>query len=360
MSADGLVPQKVEAILNPGRMLADGVPYPDFEAARNLQEVSQWFPFWSDLAERYESLGEEAIAAGNVVSGGEWLWLASLSWHYGQLMWFHEPELREHGQRKKADLYRRAAPHLVQPAERIEVDFEGTVIAGYLRLPRGSGPHPCVVLIGGLESTKEESYLFEGLCHRRGLATFAFDGPGQGEMFFDVKLTADFHRYTTAVVDAMADRVEVDAERIGILGRSLGGYYAMQSAAIDKRLKACVAWGGFADMSDFDGMPPPTRAGFVYVSGFDDMDEGRDYLQRTFNLAEVIGDLACPSLLVQGFHDPIFPPHQTELLRVGLAGNAAAEIQVEQAGDHCCHNMGPVIRPRMADWLADKLKARGH
>ena len=356
MSADDLVPEKVEAILNPGRMLSDGIPYPDFAAARALGDLSEWLPFWAETAERYEALGMEALEAGDRVSGGEWLWHSSLSWHYGQLMWFHEPERREHGQHKKVELYKRAAPHLVAPAERLEIAFESTIIPGYLRLPAGPGPHPCAVLIGGLESTKEESYHFEALCHRRGLATFAFDGPGQGEMYFDVKLCADFHRYTSAVLDAICVRPEVDSDRIGVLGRSLGGYYAMQSAALDKRLKSCVAWGGFSDMSDFDGMPPHTRGGFVYVSGFDDLDEGRAYLQETFDLSLVIGDLTCPTLLLQGVHDPIFPPHQTELLQAGLAHNDLAEIVVEPDGDHCCHNMGPVVRPRMADYLTRTLR----
>ena len=354
-SAD-LVPEKVEAILNPGRMLADGVPYPDYAAARALDDLAGWLPFWADTADRYEDLGDAAIESGNFVSGGEWLWLASLSWHYGQLMWFHEPERREHGQRRKVELYRRAAPFLDAATVRIEIPFESSIIPGYLRLPTGPGPHPCAILIGGLESTKEESYRFEELCHRRGLATFAFDGPGQGEMFFDVKLVADFNRYCSAVIDTLISRAEIDNARLGILGRSLGGYYAMQSAATDPRLKACVSWGGFSDMSDFDGMPPHTRAGFVYVSGFDDLDEGRAYLQETFDLGAFIQSLTCPTLLVQGFNDPIFPPHQTELLRAGLAGNPKAEIQVEPDGDHCCHNMGPVVRRQMADWLTRQLR----
>ena len=109
-------------------------------------------------------------------------------------------------------------------------------------------------------------------------------------------------------------------------------------------------------MSDFDGMPPHTRAGFVYVSGFEDLDEGRAYLQETFDLSQTIGDLSCPTLLIQGFHDQIFPPNQTELLRAGLADNPLAEIMVEPDGDHCCHNMGPVVRPRMADYLARNLR----
>ena len=95
-------------------------------------------------------------------------------------MWFHEPERREHGQHKKVEMYNLAAPHLVASAERVEIAFESTTIPGFLRLPAGPGPHPCAVLIGGLESTKEESYHFEALCHRRGLAPSRSTVPVRG------------------------------------------------------------------------------------------------------------------------------------------------------------------------------------
>ena len=112
------------------------------------------------------------------------------------------------GQRRKVELFDRAAPHLSPAGERVEIAFEGATIPGYLRLPAaaGDGPFPCCVLIGGLESTKEESHLFENLCLERGIATFAFDGPGQGEMFFEVKLGPDFERYSSAVLDHLVER----------------------------------------------------------------------------------------------------------------------------------------------------------
>jgi 2,6-dihydroxypseudooxynicotine hydrolase len=348
--------RKVEAILNPGRMLADGIPYPDFAAARALDDLGQWFPFWADTGKRYEELGEAALAAGDKVSAGEWLWQASLSWHYAQFMWFHEPELREQGQREKVRLYRRAAPFLVLPAERVDIPFDGVTIPGYLRLAAVAGPQACAILLGGLESTKEESYLFEAVCHRRGMATFSFDGPGQGELFFERTLQPDFERYTSAVLDTLAERPEIDSGRLGVLGRSLGGLYAMRSAARDKRLKACVAWGAFMDMRNFDGMPGHTQDGFAYVSGFSDRAEGKEYLLMALDLSDAIGDLDCPTYVLQGVHDPIFPPSQTELIRDAVAGKPAVELVVEPAGDHCCHNMANTVRPRMADWLARQLR----
>jgi 2,6-dihydroxypseudooxynicotine hydrolase len=347
---------KIAAILNPGRMLADGIPYPDYaDAIRKLDEGADWFDFWMDKSRDYERLGEDAIERGNTVSGGEWLWHASLSAHYAQFMWFHDPERREAGQNAKAELYKRAAPYLLPDAERIDIAFEDTSIPAYLRRPLGAdGDVPCAVLIGGLESTKEESYLFEGMCLRRGLATFAFDGPGQGELFFDRKLQPDFERYASAVVDHLEGTEGIDNNRIGVLGRSLGGYYAVRSAAREPRFKACVAWGACFDMTDYDSMPPHTRDGFAYVTGIDDRDEARDYLIGSLDLSDVAADLRCPAYVVHGFHDVIFSIAQVEKLREQVT-DAPIEIDVEQDGDHCCHNMGPIVRPRMADWLANQL-----
>jgi 2,6-dihydroxypseudooxynicotine hydrolase len=273
-------------------------------------------------------------------------------------MWFHDPPRREAGQQRKSDLYKIAAPHVDPPAERIEIPFEGSTIPGYLRLPQlsGSGPHPLVLVIGGLESTKEESFLFENLLLRRGLATFSFDGPGQGEMYFEVKLVPDFERYGSAAIDQLVEREQIDSSRIGVIGRSLGGHYAPRLAAHDDRVKAAVSWGACFDMSEFDQMPSHTQEGFVYVTGITDREEGRAYLQEAMDLAPVAGNITCPYLVTHGRHDAIFSADHLRKTEEAVT-NAPLEIQLEEDGDHCCHNMGQIVRPRMADWLAAKLQA---
>lgn len=351
-----------EAILNRGRMISDGIPYADIRVAERVAAEGpevEWFNFWMALADSYEQTGERALAAGNAVSGGEWLWNASLSAHYAQLMWFHDPERREAGQRRKVELFDRAAPHFRPPGERVEIPIDQTTIPGYLRLPAqaADGPVSCCVLIGGLESTKEESHLFENLCLARGMAIFAFDGPGQGELFFDVKLGPDFERYSSAVLDHLVERPEIDAGRIGVLGRSLGGHYAPKSAAADDRFAACCAWGACFDLTDITRMPAGTRAGFIYVTGIADEDEAVAHLLSSLDLAPVADRIRCPTLLTHGRLDTIFGMEQVDKYREGLT-NAELEIQIEDEGEHCCHNMGHLVRPRMADWMANQLGAR--
>lgn len=137
-----------------------------------------------------------------------------MCYHYAEFLWSHDPGNREAGQHRKVALYREAAPLLDPPAQRFDLPLDCLTIPGYLRLPRGqAGRVPVIVFLGGLESTKEENYLFENRCLQRGLATFTFDGPGQGEMYFQAKLRLDFHQFTSAVVDWLEKRPEVDATR---------------------------------------------------------------------------------------------------------------------------------------------------
>jgi hypothetical protein len=70
-------------------------------------------------------------------------------------------------------------------------------------------------------STKEEHHSMENVFLRRGLATFSFDGPGQGETGFKAAMPVDFERSTSAVIDYLLTLASVDATRVGLYGQSL-------------------------------------------------------------------------------------------------------------------------------------------
>jgi 2,6-dihydroxypseudooxynicotine hydrolase len=342
------------------RLLGDGVPGGDVAAARaQIGTWAEWYPFWAARGDAYERLAREALARGRRQSAGELFWHASLSWHYAQFLWFHDPANREAGQHRKAELYREGAPLFTIPAERFDLSFDGFTIPGYLRLPPGrSGPVPVAIVLGGLESTKEESFLFENRCLARGLATCAFDGPGQGEMWFQAKARPDFHRFASAVIDWLQTRPELDGARIGVVGRSLGGFYALHTAAHESRIKACVAWGVLFDLSYYDTMREPSRSGFAYVAGYDDPDAATQYLKETLDLSGRAERVRCPVYALHGAQDRLIPATQVERLRAALAQHPDVEFDIPEDGDHCCHNLYHVVRPRMADWLAERLGGR--
>ena len=342
------------------RLVGDGVPAGDVWVARDtLARWDDWYPYWAGRGDAYERLARDALALGRKQSAGELFWHACLSYHYAQFLWFHDSKNRAAGQRHKVELYREAAPLFVSPAMRFDLPFEGFTIPGYLRVPPGlAGPAPVAVILGGLESTKEESYRFENLCLARGLATCTFDGPGQGEMYFQARMRPDFHRFASAVLDWLVTRPEVDPERIGVIGRSLGGFYAVHWAAHEPRLAACVCWGVLFDLSYYDSMRDPSRRGFAYVAGYDDPAQAGPYLKRTLDLAGQAERVRCPVYALHGARDTLIPPAQIERLRAALANHPDAQFDVPEDGDHCCHNIYHVVRPRMADWLAERLGGR--
>jgi 2,6-dihydroxypseudooxynicotine hydrolase len=345
---------------NQTRLVGDGVPGGDVNRARaSLERWQDWFPYWTERGEYYECLAREALTKGRRKSAGELFWQASLSHHYAQFLWFHEPAKREAGQHRKVALYREAAPLFESPAERFDTPFDGFTIAGYLRLPpQARGRVPVLMILGGLESTKEESFLFENRCLARGLATCTFDGPGQGEMYFQTKLRPDFHRFASAVVDWLAKRSDLDIERLGVIGRSLGGYYAVHSAAHDARFRVCIAWGVLFDLSYYETMKPPSATGFAYVAGFNDPKTAAPRLQELVNLAGTAERLRVPVYALHGAQDTLIPPSQVEKLRAALKSNPDVTFDIPADGDHCCHNLYHVVRPRMADWAAERLGGR--
>ncbi|GGB21660.1 alpha/beta hydrolase [Flexivirga endophytica] len=342
-----------QEMLNWGRLLMDGLVYADLLAARDRGPEENWFDFWMSRADHYEKLADESLATGHRMTAGYWLWVGSMAAQYAQFLWFDER--RPIGQDRKVELYRRAAPLLDPPAERYDLPIDNTTIVSYLRLPKSANGRavPCVVLLGGLESTKEESYLFENLLLERGLATITFDGPGQGEMLTDVALAGDFERYSSKVLDHLKTLPSIDAARIGVLGRSLGGHYALRAAATDPRFRACLSWGGFVQMDDWDFETPMTKQSWKYVTNSDTLEQAQVRVRDAIDIRPVLAGLTCPTYFQHGAKDEL-PMSEIDQLKQ-YAVNAPLVFDIEPEGDHCCHNLGPAPRLRMADWMADQL-----
>lgn len=347
------IPTAEEEMLNWGRLLMDGLVFADLLAAQRRSPEVSWFDFWMERADHYESIGNAALAGGHTHTAGYSLWLGSMAAHYAQFLWFDER--RPRGQQRKADLYHRAAPLLDPPAQRVDLPIDDTTIIGYLRVPKGAdGPVPCAVLLGGLESTKEESYMFENLLLDRGVATFTFDGPGQGEMFEEVALAGDYDRYSSRVLDHLVTLTDtIAADRIGVIGRSLGGHYALRAASADNRFRACVSWGGFVQMDDWSFEYPMTKQSWKYVTKSPDLATAQVRVRDAIDVRPVLGNLKVPTYILHGAKDET-PITEVDLVKE-YAVNATLVIDIEPEGDHCCHNLGPEPRLRLADWFADQV-----
>ena len=90
-----------------------------------------------------------------------------------------------------------------------------------------------MILTGGANSVKEELHPVTDQLLARGLATFAFEGPGQGEYFATLlsPFVQVFVHAVSAVIDMLEGRPEIDSERIGICGRATSGLLVIRAAA---------------------------------------------------------------------------------------------------------------------------------
>ena len=70
---------------------------------------------------------------------------------------------------------------------------------------------------------------------------------GEALRLKDLSAVADTERWASAAVDYLETRDDVDASRIGMMGWSMGGYYAPRALAYEPRFAIGAVWGGNHD-----------------------------------------------------------------------------------------------------------------
>lgn len=118
-------------------------------------------------------------------------------------------------------------------------------LAATLTRPRGPGPFPAVVLIGGNgPQNRDETYaghrpflLLADRLSREGIAVLRYDkrGVGSSSGSYARATGVDFTRDAVAAFVWLSRRSDIAADRIGILGLSEGGLIASEVAAQERR-----------------------------------------------------------------------------------------------------------------------------
>jgi 2,6-dihydroxypseudooxynicotine hydrolase len=337
------------------RLLVAGVDYNDVRLVLScVKDMHGWLPKWKQLAAMHEELGDAALEQGNTITAADALRRASLYYHVAQFVYFDNADEKYAVQQAQQSAYRKGMLYFRPATEQIAIIFENITFTGNLRLPEGrDGRLPCVILMAGADSTKEEFFTLENEFLRRGLATISFDGPGQGTTWRAQKLRADYERPVAAAIDRLSIHPRIDPDRIGIWGRSFGGYAAPRAAALEKRLKACVSIGGFYDMGAiWSRFPASTKEALMFGFGVDSEEQAQT-LSRAYTLAGLLNGLACPLLIVHSGMDEVCPVTESQQIRAEAAGST--DLRVFPEGNHVCDNIPYKVRPLMADWMVQQL-----
>ncbi|GIF26985.1 dienelactone hydrolase [Actinoplanes tereljensis] len=280
----------------------------------------------------------------------------------------HDPGRRAIYQRC-LDLMQKTFDNLDPDTIRVAVPFEGTTLPAYFK---SAGPGaPCVIMFNGLDSTKEHMYVssFPHELAARGISTLMVDCPGSGEALRFGGLTArvESEDWAAACVDYLLARGDVDAARIGLVGWSLGGYYAPRAAAFEKRLALCVAWGANHNWGEVqlrrleregENPVPHYWDHVMWVWGETDLDT---FIKKAaqVHLDGVVEQITVPFLIAHGENDRQIPLRYAHRSYQQAINSPRRELRVftpaEGGAEHIGLDHLPYVSVFIADWIAGTL-----
>jgi len=162
-----------------------------------------------------------------------------------------------------AAIYADPAPDPIHPArmEVLHIPSGGVAINGIAYLASGPGEHPTVVLLHGLPGNEKNLDLAQAI-RRAGwnVVTFNYRGSwGSPGVFRFGQNLEDADAVLAYVRDPMnAKALGVDANRLVIIGHSMGGWVAISTAAHDRGLIGLISICA-ADMARLGAAPEPVR-----------------------------------------------------------------------------------------------------
>jgi pimeloyl-ACP methyl ester carboxylesterase len=245
--------------------------------------------------------------------------------------------------------------------ETVEVPFEDTTIQAYFHRSRMPGPRPTVLYVPGMDQTKERfPNPLSNPFAARGMHVLSIDGPGQGTSNIrKLRLTLDnYERAGQAAISWLVERDEVDADKIGVFGCSMGSHWATQIGGSDPRVRVLAS--AFACYTNkrqiFEIDSPRFKRIFMYMTGIADEEEF-DKFAQSYVLDPYFETMDCTTLMVHGEFDPL--SDLDEALKLYDRIKSAKEFWIMEDDFHMpigTENLaGLEIYPFIADWMAESF-----
>ncbi|MGE0254220.1 MAG: alpha/beta hydrolase family protein [Alphaproteobacteria bacterium] len=352
-----------EEALKPLRALAGG----DRKIANEA-----WYEAFTVLGEKLERLGGADEAADHPLTAGRKFHRSGL-YHLRAERFLDQDDPRKlMAYRRGIANYRHARELRRDPVDYVDIPYAGKTLPAMFVRPQGTPPWPCFVFVQGFDSLKEWFFPVVGEQFReRGVALLVVDQPGAGGALRLDGMAADLEteKPVGACIDWLEGRKDIDAARIGVMGVSLGGFYAPRAAAFEKRIAACIAWGAIWDFGKsfhdrmvaqrktFDSIPDMVRQA-MWVFGQTTPEGVLDVTGR-MKAAAHAGHITCPFLILHGENDRQVPVSDAEALHAAATASPDRTLRIvrleEGGAEHCQTNNRTVAGDMMADWAARVL-----
>jgi dipeptidyl aminopeptidase/acylaminoacyl peptidase len=330
-------------------------------------DTDAWTKAWDGAAAQQEEHAADDLRHGFRRSASARYLRASTYYLTGERQTPPGPA-KTHSYRAALAAFTKAAEYMTHPVERVEIDSPDGILPGYLIPARAPEPAPVVIFYNGFDVTKEILYgIIRDEFADRGIACLVIDTPGTGEplRLHGVPSRPDYEVPTSAIVDYLQTRPDIDSSRIGLLGISLGGYYAPRGAAYEHRIRACAAWGAVWDYGvtwqrRWDTRSKLTPTPFwqlPWVMGTATMEEALVRV-REWTLADAMPHLTQPLLIVHGENDKGFTVDDARQA-FEAAGSTDKTLRIftiaEGGSEHVNADDPDPARQLIADWFADRL-----
>jgi dipeptidyl aminopeptidase/acylaminoacyl peptidase len=223
------------------------------------------------------------------------------------------------------------APTLVHFPTFDQVDGQARMIPAFYYKPAGTGPFPVVISIhGGPESQSLPAFSpqTQFMLRELGVAVLVPNvrgSSGYGKDYLQLDngvLREDSVRDIGALLDWIGTQPELDADRVGVMGGSYGGYMVLASMIhYDARIRAGIDVVGISDFRTFLANTESYRRDLRRAEYGDERvaDVGA-YLDRIAPLRNA-AKISKPLFVAQGFNDPRVPYTEAEQIVRAVRGN---------------------------------------
>lgn len=332
--------------------------------APRLRSRADWQSAWEALANEHTAAAEDAQRADDPARAREEIRRAFMAWAIalgGDGYYFtSSAAVRQaglHRMQRLFNLWRRVTQ---ARTERLLIEHAQGRSFGRLHLPPGADSLPprslpALLAFHPLGDSKDTFDYVLSPFRDVGYATFCVDLPGHGESFSGPRLRPDSEDVGLAALDVLAAHPAIDPQRLGVLGGSLGGYFALRTAARSSRVKVCV---GFATPFDLEEVGPTAAPGVVetfahMVGAANEQDIVR--LGCEFHLNGYLQHIRCPVCLVHGTQDSICDFSMTYAI-VSQVTQAPVEVFPLEGVDHeAAYPLAPHLVQPALEWLKEHL-----
>jgi dipeptidyl aminopeptidase/acylaminoacyl peptidase len=210
-------------------------------------------------------------------------------------------------------------------------------------IPPGT-PAPAILHVHGNAGNISSHQSFSDFLTLRGFHVLIFDYRNYGRSDPGHTRRPELVRDTRAVLDALLERPNVDPDRVGVLGVSLGAAFALEAAAADPRVRAVATVSAFSSWQAVASDMLPVAGPLLIRPGADPADAAPRLADR-------------PLLIMHGDRDEIIPlPHAARIHAAAEQAGVPAELWTHPEGDHNSFLQTiPEARDRLEQFFRDAL-----